>query len=84
VVLCRKAKLFSDAFVAIDRSKFKALNNRDKNFTRAKVKRRLKQIDESIIRALAACRASVGQQLTSATSLCASRKLHVFAARQQN
>ena len=52
VVLCRKAKLFSDAFVAIDGSKFKALNNRDKNFTRAKVKRRLKQIDESIARYL--------------------------------
>ena len=52
VVLCRKAKLFSDAFVAIDGSKFKALNNRDKNFTKAKVKRRLKQIDESIARYL--------------------------------
>jgi transposase len=52
VVLCRKAKLFSDAFVAIDGSKFKALNNRDKNFTQAKVQRRLKQIDESIARYL--------------------------------
>ena len=52
VVLCRKAKLFCDAFVAIDGSKFKALNNRDKNFTQVKVKRRLKQIDESIARYL--------------------------------
>jgi transposase len=52
VVLCCKAKLFSDAFVAIDGSKFKALNNRDKNFTKAKVKRRLKQLDESIARYL--------------------------------
>lgn len=52
VVLCRKLKLFSDAFVAIDGSKFKALNNRDKNFTKAKVKRRLQQIDESIARYL--------------------------------
>jgi len=52
VVLCRKLKLFSEAFVAIDGSKFKALNNRDKNFTKAKVKRRLQQIDESIARYL--------------------------------
>jgi transposase len=52
VVLCRKLKLFKDAFVAIDGSKFKALNNRDRNFTKAKVKRRLEQIDESIARYL--------------------------------
>jgi transposase len=52
VVLCRKLRLFSEAFVAIDGSKFKALNNRDKNFTKAKVKRRLQQIDESIARYL--------------------------------
>jgi transposase len=53
VVLCRKLKLFTDAFVAIDGSKFKALNNRDRNFTKAKLKRRLAQIDESIARYLA-------------------------------
>ena len=52
VVLCRKLDLFKDAFVAIDGSKFKALNNRDRNFTQAKVKRRLRQIDESIARYL--------------------------------
>jgi hypothetical protein len=38
--------------VAIDGSKFKAVNNRDKNFTEAKMKRRLEQIDESIARYL--------------------------------
>jgi hypothetical protein len=52
VMLCRKLALFKDAFVAIDGSKFKALNNRDRNFTKAKVKRRLEQIDESIARYL--------------------------------
>lgn len=52
VMLCRKLKLFSDAFVAIDGSKFKAVNTRDRNFTRAKLKRRLRQIDESIERYL--------------------------------
>jgi hypothetical protein len=38
--------------VAIDGSKFKAVNNRDKNFTEAKMKRRLEQIDQSIARYL--------------------------------
>jgi len=48
VMICRKLDLFSEAFVAIDGSKFKADNNRDRNFTSAKLKRRLEQIDESI------------------------------------
>jgi len=52
VMLCRKLKLFANAFVAIDGSKFKAVNNRDRNFTKAKMKRRLQQIDESIERYL--------------------------------
>ena len=52
VMLCRKLKLFTDAFVAIDGSKFKAVNNRDRNFTKAKMRRRLQQIDESIERYL--------------------------------
>jgi transposase len=52
VMLCRKYDLFKDAFVAIDGSKFKAVNSRDRNFTKAKLKRRLQQIDESIARYL--------------------------------
>jgi hypothetical protein len=44
--------LFTNASVAIDGSKFKAVNNRDKNFTHAKMKRRLEQIEESIGRNL--------------------------------
>ena len=52
VLLCRKLDLFADAFVAIDGSKFKAVNNRDRNFTAAKMNKRLKQIDESIERYL--------------------------------
>ncbi len=52
VMLCRKLQLFSEAFVAIDGSKFKAVNNRDRNFTKAKMKRRLQQVDESIARYL--------------------------------
>ncbi len=52
VMLCRKLDLFSDAFVAIDGSKFKAVNHRDLNFTRAKLKYRLNIIDESIAKYL--------------------------------
>jgi transposase len=52
VMICRKLDLFSDAFVAIDGSKFKAVNNRDRNFTEAKLKRRLEDIDKSIERYL--------------------------------
>ena len=52
VALCRQLKLFSQAIVAIDGSKFKAVNNRDKNFTPHKLEQRMKQIDESIERYL--------------------------------
>ncbi len=52
VVLCRRLDLFADASVAIDGSKFKAVNTRDKNFTRAKMKRRMEQIEESVERYL--------------------------------
>jgi len=40
--------LFSEALVAIDGSKFKAVNNRDRNFTSAKLQRRMEEIESSI------------------------------------
>ncbi len=52
IVLCRNLKLFSEAIVAIDGSKFKAVNNRDKNFTEHKLKARMAQIEESVGRYL--------------------------------
>jgi transposase len=52
IVLCRSLKLFSEAIVAIDGSKFKAVNNRDKNFTDRKLKARMQQLEESIARYL--------------------------------
>ncbi len=52
ILLCKKLNLFTEAFVGIDGSKFKAVNNRDRNFTKAKMQRRLQQIDESIARYL--------------------------------
>lgn len=54
VVLCRNLKLFSDAVVAIDGSKFKAVNAHDRNFTQGKVDKRLQQIDDCIQRYLTA------------------------------
>jgi transposase len=53
VVLCRSLNLFSDALVAIDGSKFKAVNGRDRNFTKHKLKARMQQLEESIARYLA-------------------------------
>jgi transposase len=58
VALCRAMGLLTQASVAIDGSKFKAVNNRDRNFTRAKMERRMVQIEESVARYL--------QQLDSA------------------
>ncbi len=52
VALCRHLDLFAAAAVAIDGSKFKAVNNRDRNFTRAKMKRRMEQIEKSVARYL--------------------------------
>ena len=54
VVLCRQLNLFTRTIVAIDGSKFKAVNNRDKNFTVAKVAKRIEQVEASIARYLAA------------------------------
>jgi len=53
VELCRRLSLFTKAIVAIDGSKFKAVNNRDKNYTVAKVGKRMEQVDASINRYLA-------------------------------
>ncbi|MFC0254619.1 transposase, partial [Massilia consociata] len=53
VVLCQQLDLFSDAVVAIDGSKFKAVNSSDRNFTDAKLKRRMAEIEASISRYLA-------------------------------
>ncbi len=52
IEFCRAMGLLTEASVAIDGSKFKAVNNRDKNFTRAKMDRRMAQIEESVARYL--------------------------------
>ena len=48
VVICKNLNLFADTLITIDGSKFKAANNRDKNFTKGKVDLRMKEIESSI------------------------------------
>lgn len=71
--LCRTVGLLSDPSVSIDSSKFKAVNNRDRNFTRAKMQRRMAQIEESVARYL--------QQLDSADRQESSPALEAKAVR---
>jgi transposase len=54
VMLCRKLNLFSEAVVAVDGSKFKAVNTRDKNYTQGAIKRRMEQVEASIARYMTA------------------------------
>ena len=66
VELCRQIGLLATASVAIDGSKFKAVNNRDKNFTRAKVERRRAQLEESVARYLSQLDTADRQEPTEA------------------
>jgi hypothetical protein len=50
VSICRQLKLLSQGVVAVDGSKFKAVNNRDRNFTPHKLAKRTQQVEESIAR----------------------------------
>jgi hypothetical protein len=52
VQLCRSIGLFEQSLIVIDGSKFKAVNNRDKNFTPHKLKARQQQLEQSIARYL--------------------------------
>jgi len=48
VVLCRQMRLFTESVVAIDGSKFKAVNNRHRNFTDKKIKSRLEHLEKAV------------------------------------
>jgi transposase len=73
VELCRGMGLLKTASVAIDGSKFKAVNNRDKNFTRAKVERRRAQLEESVARYLGQLDTADRQEPTEALAAKATR-----------
>jgi transposase len=66
VELCRKLGLLAHASVAIDGSKFKAVNNRDRNFTAGKMKRRMEQIVESVARYIHQLESADRQEQTDA------------------
>ena len=66
VELCREMGLLATASVAIDGSKFKAVNNRDRNFTRAEVERRRAQLEESVARYLSQLDTADRQEPTEA------------------
>src|SRR5512139_1285746 len=66
VELCREMGLLTTASVAIDGSKFKAVNNRDRNFTKAKVQRRRAQLEDSVARYLSQLDTADRQEPTEA------------------
>ena len=73
VELCRRMGLLATASVAIDGSKFKAVNNRDRNFTRAKVERRRAQLEESVARYLSQLDTADRQEPTEALAVKTTR-----------
>jgi len=72
VVLCQQLGLFEENLIAIDVSKFKAVNNRDRNFTSAKLKRRMEEVESSINRYLTALDAA-DRKVPPASELDATR-----------
>jgi len=83
VLLCRRLKLFTDAVVAVDGSKFKAVNNRDKNYTPYKLQRRIEQVEDSIARYMAAMDAADRQEDRVAQAKSGRLKDKIAALREQ-
>jgi transposase len=85
VLLCRDLKLFTESVVAIDGSKFKAVNNRERNYTPGKIERREREIEESIQRymdALETADRTQPAEMQSKTERLQG-KLHKLRARMQ-
>lgn len=76
VVLCQQLGLFAEARVAIDGSKFKAVNNHDRNFTSAKLQRRMEEIETSISRYLTALDTADRQEPAVAKAQAKAERLH--------
>jgi transposase len=83
VVLCRELKLFSQAVVAIDGSKFKAVNSRDRNFTPGKIDKRQQQIEQSIQRYLDALETADRTQPTGLEAKTGRLQEKIKALREQ-
>lgn len=83
VVICQRFDLFSEGVIAIDGSKFKAVNNRDRNFTQAKVRRRLEEIESSITQYLAELDTADRQEPDVATLRTDRLKSKITALKEQ-
>jgi transposase len=83
IVLCQQLGMFTDAVVAIDGSKFKAVNNRDRNFTSAKMARRMEEIEASISKYLGALDTADRQEPSAAQAKSARLDEKIAALRAQ-
>src|SRR5271157_5217389 len=83
VEMCRRLNLFAHAVAAIDGSKFKAVNARDKNFTRAKLQKRMEQVEASIERYLSALETADRQEGELAEAKSARLKDKIASLREQ-
>lgn len=85
IVLCQQLGMFADAVVAIDGSKFKAVNNRDRNFTSAKMARRMEEIEASISKYLGALDTADRQEpsVAQAKSVRLEEKIAALRAQMQ-
>ena len=81
--LCRRLELFAHAVAAIDGSKFKAVNARDKNFTKAKLKARMAQVEASIERYMSALETADRQDGEIAQTKSVRLKEKITALREQ-
>src|SRR5471030_2220872 len=83
IALCRRLDLFVHAVAAIDGSRFKAVNTRDKNFTRASIKRRMEQVEASITRYLSALETAYRQEGETAKAKSVRLKDKIASLREQ-
>jgi transposase len=83
IALCRRLDLFTQAVAAIDGSKFKAVNARDKNFTKAKLRSRMEQVDASIARYLSALETADRQEGDVAQAKSVRLKDKIAALKEQ-
>jgi transposase len=83
IALCRRLDLFAHAVAAIDGSKFKAVNTRDKNFTKAKLRKRMEQVDASIDRYMEALETADRQEGEAAQTRSVRLKEKIAALRAQ-
>jgi len=81
--LCRRLDLFTHAVAAIDGSKFKAVNARDKNFTKAKLKKRMDQVEASTERYIAALETADRQEGELAQAKSVRPQEKIAALREQ-